>query len=117
MSGWCVECDWNVLVFFFVKQKTAYEMRSSDWSSDVCASDLSARDGYRAPMATPQSGKKSPSRRVSELPDGPPDATGLTPRQQRVLAHIKDSIEKRSEERRVGKECVSPGSSLWSPHH
>lgn len=33
--------------------------------------------------------------RVSELPDGPPDATGLTPRQQRVLAHIKDSIEKR----------------------
>ncbi|MEI5676582.1 MULTISPECIES: transcriptional repressor LexA [unclassified Nocardioides] len=32
---------------------------------------------------------------VSELPDGPPDATGLTPRQQRVLAHIKDSIEKR----------------------
>src|SRR5215217_6969758 len=32
---------------------------------------------------------------VAELPDGPPDATGLTPRQQRVLAHIKDSIEKR----------------------
>jgi repressor LexA len=32
---------------------------------------------------------------VSELPDGPPDATGLTPRQQRVLATIKDSIEKR----------------------
>jgi repressor LexA len=32
---------------------------------------------------------------VTELPDGPPDATGLTPRQQRVLAHIKDSIEKR----------------------
>ncbi|MFC6287556.1 transcriptional repressor LexA [Nocardioides sp. GCM10027113] len=34
-------------------------------------------------------------KKVSELPDGPPDATGLTPRQQRVLAHIKDSIEKR----------------------
>jgi repressor LexA len=33
--------------------------------------------------------------KVSELPDGPPDATGLTPRQQRVLAHIKDSIEMR----------------------
>ena len=33
--------------------------------------------------------------KVAELPDGPPDATGLTPRQQRVLAHIKDSIEKR----------------------
>ena len=34
-------------------------------------------------------------RPVSELPDGPPDATGLTPRQQRVLTHIRDSIEKR----------------------
>ncbi|WP_122816408.1 transcriptional repressor LexA [Nocardioides pantholopis] len=32
---------------------------------------------------------------VAELPDGPADATGLTPRQQRVLAHIKDCIEKR----------------------
>ena len=32
---------------------------------------------------------------VTELPDGPPDATGLTPRQQRILAHIKEAIEKR----------------------
>ena len=32
---------------------------------------------------------------LSELPDGPPDATGLTPRQQRVLATIKEAIEKR----------------------
>src|SRR3546814_7695558 len=30
------------LFFFFFKQKTAYEMRISDWSSDVCSSDLSA---------------------------------------------------------------------------
>src|SRR3546814_6450958 len=30
---------WN-LCFFFFKQKTAYEMRISDWSSDVCSSDL-----------------------------------------------------------------------------
>src|SRR3546814_4290993 len=29
-----------VLIFFFFKQKTAYEMRISDWSSDVCSSDL-----------------------------------------------------------------------------
>src|SRR3546814_18635460 len=29
-------------VFFFFKQKTAYEMRTSDWSSDVCSSDLAA---------------------------------------------------------------------------
>src|SRR3546814_5061493 len=30
----------SFLVFFFFKQKTAYEMRISDWSSDVCSSDL-----------------------------------------------------------------------------
>src|SRR3546814_3143408 len=32
-------CCWS-FVFFFFKQKTAYEMRISDWSSDVCSSDL-----------------------------------------------------------------------------
>src|SRR3546814_7339085 len=31
-------------LFFFFKQKTAYEMRISDWSSDVCSSDLSTKD-------------------------------------------------------------------------
>ncbi len=35
------------------------------------------------------------SRKISELPDGPPDATGLTPRQTKVLLSIKDAIEKR----------------------
>src|SRR3546814_6240838 len=35
------------LVFFFFKQKTAYEMRISDWSSDVCSSDLDCVSGYR----------------------------------------------------------------------
>src|SRR3546814_6511756 len=33
------------LLFLFFKQKTAYEMRISDWSSDVCSSDLSVGDG------------------------------------------------------------------------
>src|SRR3546814_9101929 len=33
------------LYFFFFKQKTAYEMRISDWSSDVCSSDLLDRNG------------------------------------------------------------------------
>src|SRR3546814_14256792 len=39
---------WSFLsVFFFFKQKTAYEMRISDWSSDVCSSDLLARTHHR----------------------------------------------------------------------
>src|SRR3546814_9721390 len=35
----CVYCC-SIFLFFFFKQKTAYEMRISDWSSDVCSSDL-----------------------------------------------------------------------------
>src|SRR3546814_19346327 len=40
-----VVCVW---VFFFFKQKTAYEMRISDWSSDVCSSDLQVGGGEDA---------------------------------------------------------------------
>src|SRR3546814_5652571 len=36
-------CVVPCVVFFFFKQKTAYEMRISDWSSDVCSSDLAPR--------------------------------------------------------------------------
>src|SRR3546814_4763954 len=36
----CISFVICVLFFFFFKQKTAYEMRISDWSSDVCSSDL-----------------------------------------------------------------------------
>src|SRR3546814_7938233 len=35
----------SFIVFFFFKQKTAYEMRISDWSSDVCSSDLEPLGG------------------------------------------------------------------------
>src|SRR3546814_4195497 len=38
-------CSVLVLLFFFFKQKTAYEMRISDWSSDVCSSDLDQKLG------------------------------------------------------------------------
>src|SRR3546814_1953535 len=46
-SFFSVVCLWflflvHVSMFFFFKQKTAYEMRISDWSSDVCSSDLVA---------------------------------------------------------------------------
>src|SRR3546814_5315780 len=48
-----------LVCFFFFKQKTAYEMRISDWSSDVCSSDLPApaADPARiAGRAAPQAG-------------------------------------------------------------
>src|SRR3546814_7347856 len=43
------------MFFFFFKQKTAYEMRISDWSSDVCSSDLH----QRAPLLMPWRRRKS----------------------------------------------------------
>src|SRR3546814_2538295 len=41
-------------IFFFFKQKTAYEMRISDWSSDVCSSDLSRRMKTCRPSRRPR---------------------------------------------------------------
>src|SRR3546814_3045518 len=43
--GVAVQVYMACLVFFFFKQKTAYEMRISDWSSDVCSSDLGQENG------------------------------------------------------------------------
>src|SRR3546814_4149283 len=43
-----------LIFFFFSKQKTAYEMRISDWSSDVCSSDLATPPGQPAPVVVLQ---------------------------------------------------------------
>src|SRR3546814_5806134 len=53
-------------VFFFFKQKTAYEMRISDWSSDVCSSDL-PRSGRRKPAGPGGGGRKNASQGVDVL--------------------------------------------------
>src|SRR3546814_1385201 len=57
-------CVWLVIVVFFFKQKTAYEMRISDWSSDVCSSDLAvaAAGGADFPV---------PANHVQWTPDAP----------------------------------------------
>src|SRR3546814_1578890 len=87
----------SVLFFFFFKQKTAYEMRISDWSSDVCSSDLPRirlqrhDDGY--PL------RSGAGNRCRAAPDRPP--TG------------RRHSDGRSEERSVGKECVSTCRSRW----
>src|SRR3546814_3566065 len=44
---------WIVCVLFFFRQKTAYEMRISDWSSDVCSSDLSFTRVFPGRLAAP----------------------------------------------------------------
>jgi len=63
--------------------------------------ELLARSGYRRPMAADSdasTARRKGSQRgstVREIPDGPPDAAGLTPRQRRVLEVIRDSVERR----------------------
>src|SRR3546814_4524365 len=142
-AGYCV---------FFFKQKTAYEMRISDWSSDVCSSDLHAetviqrhRDaqpvlrrevhllGDEMPVvddvvmgqrrALGQAGRAAGELDVDRLVGieagrhhVEPRALGRTGQRQygliilhagrRLRAEPADAAQMRSEERRVGKECV-----------
>src|SRR3546814_2623450 len=100
----CICC----YMFFFFKQKTAYEMRISDWSSDVCSSDLATRiNDARPKMIVSASCGVEPSRVVPYKPllDAAIDMATSKPEKCR------------SEERRVGKECVSTCRSRWSPYH
>src|SRR3546814_4779635 len=90
------------LFFFFFKQKTAYEMRISDWSSDVCSSDLIKYLDAQYPT------NNSTTKQTTSNPSIPLLASVLTRR---------CTTCRRSEERRVGKECVSTCRSRWSPYH
>src|SRR3546814_5957685 len=95
---------------FFFKQKTAYEMRISDWSSDVCSSDL-----FIAQV----------TQRKSNIPHTCAfyfSLLSLKHTARTILAQVSeyDVLLERgriasSEERRVGKECVSTCRSRWSP--
>src|SRR3546814_2452780 len=89
---------------FFFKQKTAYEMRISDWSSDVCSSDLLIGGSSRGRRWKETAALRFAGRlwRCWRAPSG----AGGGGRQH-----------DRSEERRVGKECVSTCRSRWSPYH
>src|SRR3546814_1518250 len=95
---------------FFFKQKTAYEMRISDWSSDVCSSDLLAALLQAHGMALV----------LVNTPTGLAGEKGLAclpGREADFDAALAQALAVRSEERRVGKECVSTCRSRWSPYH
>src|SRR3546814_12494388 len=81
-------------------------MRISDWSSDVCSSDLMTEDMVDLPRLQPAiENDRRPARgEHSEIEGGAGRST---------LEQDGD----RSEERRVGKECVSTCRSRWSQYH
>src|SRR3546814_2699182 len=110
-----------VVYVFFFKQKTAYEMRISDWSSDVCSSDLPIYDFYAGASLWG----------LTQLEDQ--QLAGLTMAGEESIVFFAvfsyfvaramsaadadepaaDDHQRRSEERRVGKEWVSTCSCRW----
>src|SRR3546814_4640461 len=109
------------LFFFFFKQKTAYEMRISDWSSDVCSSDLMT-DAAALP-GQPRGGVLSGPATARAVNVLAPNASAMTLDGTNTwIVAEPDSelavvIDPRSEERRAGKECVSTCRSRWAPSH
>src|SRR3546814_7783927 len=103
-----LSCKEANLCRFFFKQKTAYEMRISDWSSDVCSSDLQAWRARHRPDPRQGFGVA-----VERLEAG---RIGFEAHREARQA-VSIGQPPRSEERRVGKECVSTCSSRWSPYH
>src|SRR3546814_5597780 len=106
----------------FFKQKTAYEMRISDWSSDVCSSDRCVHrcflPGYTCfpsycprlwkffQRCVPDRGLRHPPRKIPSSPIA-----------KRRHSNEQYLLRCRSEERRVGKESVSTCRSRWTSCH
>src|SRR3546814_570964 len=161
--------------FFFFKQKTAYEMRISDWSSDVCSSDLGPKrnqsfhdfamtdyspcafpviganlryEAHSFPFSSTVAGdhpmasrkceerfarsddrsvlaRSGSSSRLMNSVGGPGSTEILSAAMRLRIARASNTAcgntvrpaIRRSEERRVGKECVSTCRSRWSPEH
>src|SRR3546814_13860097 len=104
MCFWCV--------FFFVKQKTAYEMRISDWSSDVCSSDLHSQGVLVAsgPHARRNGGELSAARcqyssRIRKLPAGLPPGWG-------AHASFKKWTSRFSKTTSIDRKSVVKGQSV-----
>src|SRR3546814_2833550 len=73
-----------MLLFIFFKQKTAYEMRISDWSSDVCSSDLRRSEG---------SGSEAPWKTVTAADKSWPPSSVRSPGRSRAVTPPVDAAE------------------------
>src|SRR3546814_17871625 len=129
---------YNLSVFVCFKQKTAYETRISDWSSDVCSSDLCSKPSNDSAL---ENRKPCPQRqpslskadRCSSVSIPSAMTSSLSPRlsviNERTIATAPGSlgsprtklwsifISSRSDERRVGTDCVLTFRSRWSLYH
>src|SRR3546814_5403615 len=103
-----------ICAVFFFKQKTADEMRISDWSSDVCSSDLDELDlAGGLPELNWASWLAAVGVTGVDATRGPRFSFSHMALQ---AAAEGQGVALRSEERRVGKEWVSTCKSRWSPY-
>src|SRR3546814_8667426 len=104
---------YTLMLYFFFKQKTAYEMRISDWSADVCSSGLIAMIKWWGAKVLYEVIDRAIQVHGSlgYTTDLPLESMYRHAR----AARIYDGPS--SEERRVGKDCVSTCRSRWSPSH
>src|SRR3546814_19829683 len=96
-----------MIMLLFFNLKTAYDLRISACSSDVCSSDLPP------PRSTVTSRRTSASARSTS--SSPASSTYWSPQMSRP--GVLTWSGSKSEERRGGKECVSTGRTRWSPYH
>src|SRR3546814_19863947 len=99
-------------------------MRISDWSSDVCSSDLLTAQTVANNINFVADPAKGSQQRGTTVPIGASATADLATRTITVTTPaptpfllLTISRLPRSEERRVGKECVSTCRSWWSPYH
>src|SRR3546814_12182561 len=90
-------------------------MRISDWSSDVCSSDLEGHD--RRQRERDQDDEEVGIHAAGGVPGRSFRGRGGSPGRERCRLSPSFVIAGRSEERRVGKGCVSTCRSRWSPCH
>src|SRR3546814_12028774 len=98
-------------------------MRISDWSSDVCSSDLlrhaavvEVGGGDRDVAQAGNSENEEVLLRACVQETAEVDLADVAAAGE-VVGKDAELLEQRSEERRVGKECVSTCRSRWSPYH
>src|SRR3546814_17689636 len=102
-------------------------MRISDWSSDVCSSDLFTSPirryadliVHRALVSSMDHDKSRDGQSDEEISAMAEIAEHISTTERRSMLAERDSNDRfiRSEERRLGKECVSTFRSEWSPYH
>src|SRR3712207_8333165 len=93
--------------YFFFSSRRRHTRYWRDWSSDVCSSDLAVVSELLLPARTPPLREPPRLRFLEKFPLTSPPVIEIVP------ATLHPTLPKRSEERRVGKEC----RSRWSPYH